>query len=382
MREVPLEGGPVQLMGSLDLDRSPEGITPRRLPDWTRMQVSPFMEQMLLQPSGVRLEFVTTSRAIELEAMVTGMQTAGRAVGEAIFDLEIDDGPELRSQAVTPGGRLMVNPASRGESERTPGEPSRLRFEGLPAGVKRCALWLPQGTIVELRALRIDDDAELEATPAPRRRRWVHHGSSISHCTGAHSPARTWPAVAARLAGVDLLNLGVGGNCHLDPFVARTIRDAQADVISLKVGINILNIDSLKDRTFTPLLHGFLDTIREGKPNTPILVASPIICPPAEGHPGPTVAGEDGRFTTIPGHDEVREGSITLRRMRSTISRVVEKRRAAGDQNLHYLNGLELFGEADVDDLPDALHPNGDGYIRIGERFAKLALGPGAPLEG
>ncbi len=88
-----------------------------------------------------------------------------------------------------------------------------------------------------------------------------------------------WPVIAARRLGLDLTSLGLGGNAHLDQFVARMIRDAPADLISIKIGINIVNGDTLKRRTFVPALHGFLDTIREGKPTTPILVISPILCP-------------------------------------------------------------------------------------------------------
>ena len=54
---------------------------------------------------------------------------------------------------------------------------------------------------------------------------------------------------------------------------------------------------------------------------------------------------------------------------------------AAGDPNLHHLDGLALFDEADVADLPDALHPNGDGYVRMGERFAALAFAPGRAVR-
>jgi lysophospholipase L1-like esterase len=43
------------------------------------------------------------------------------------------------------------------------------------------------------------------------------------------------------------------------------------------------------------------------------------------------------------------------------------------DSNLSYLDGLKLFNEADVADLPDRLHPNDAGYQRMGERFAKLS---------
>jgi hypothetical protein len=100
----------------------------------------------------------------------------------------------------------------------------------------------------------------------------------------------TWPAVAARIAGMHLASLGFGGQCHLDPFVARTLRDADADVITLKVGINVINMDSMRERVFTPQLHGFIDTIRNANP---VRSASPIFVR-AEQHPGPTVPNAGG----------------------------------------------------------------------------------------
>ena len=184
----------------------------------------------------------------------------------------------------------------------------------------------------------------------------------------AIEPALTWPAVAAREADLALQSFGFGGQCHLDQFVARTIRDIPADLISIKTGINVINMDSMRERVFVPALHGFIDTIREGQATTPILLISPIYCPSAEHHPGPTVPDADGQFVTLPGHEEIREGCMTLTRVRELITTVVEERRAAGDRELHYLNGLELFGEEDSADLPDALHPNSEGYVRMGQR--------------
>ena len=52
------------------------------------------------------------------------------------------------------------------------------------------------------------------------------------------------------------------------------------------------------------------------------------------------------------------------------MSELVMTRRQAGDTQLHYLDGLVLFGQADAADLPDLLHPNPAGYRRMGERFA------------
>ena len=381
MQVIPLEEGGVQIVGALDFDRTEHGLTPRRLPAWTRPQVPAFMDLMVAQSAGIRLEFATTSRTIEIDAMITGLELASRPRADAVFDLVLDDGPDLRSQRRPPGSRVVVDLARRLDvPERIIGDPTQIRFADLRTGLKRLALWLPQNASVELRALRLDDDAHLEPLPRQSRPRWVHHGSSISHCAAAHSPTQTWPAVAARLGHVDGINLGFGGNCHLDQFVARTMRDEPADLLSLKVGINVVNADSLKERTFAPALHGFIDTVREGKPETPFLIVSPILCPSAEDHPGPTVLSQDGAFVTIPGDTAARAGSLTLRRMRSIIEQLVADRRAAGDVNLHYLDGLELFGPADQDDLPDALHPNGDGYVRMGERFAALAFGDGAPF--
>lgn len=40
-------------------------------------------------------------------------------------------------------------------------------------------------------------------------------------------------------------------------------------------------------RAFGPAVHGFLDTLREGHPTTPLLVISPIYCPLHENTPGP-----------------------------------------------------------------------------------------------
>ncbi len=378
MQDIALENGPVRFIGALDLDRRTTGIVPRRLPNWTRPQVPLFMEIMVTMPSGVRLEFATTSRTIELDVLPTRIEIS-KPPAAAVFDLVID-GDDVRSVATECGDRLKIDLADRGKATRIRAAAGTVVFTGLPAGMKQCEIWLPANAILELRALRIDTDATIEPPRARKLRRWVHHGSSISHCMEAASPTQTWPAVAARLADVELLNLGLGGNCHLDQFVARTMRDERADVLSLKVGINVVNLDSLKERTFAPALHGFIDTIREGKPNTPFLIASPIYCPSAEEHPGPTVPNAQGVFVTLPGHMEVRNGSLTLQQMRTIIRDVVEVRRKIGDANLHYLDGLELFGAADAGDLPDHLHPNGVGYVRMGQRFNAFAFGSGSPL--
>jgi len=327
-------------------------------------------------PSGVRLAFSTNSTSIELDVLTTRVRTPPRELRPVVFDLVLEDGTII-SQSHDAGNTIVLDLRVPEDFELIRGSAYRVRYEGLAPTEKSCELWLPPNALVELRSLSIDDASVLNSPPTSTHPRWLHYGSSISHCAEAGSPTATWPATAARLGGMNLQSLGFGGQCHLDQFVARTIRDQPADLISLKVGINIVNMDSMRERVFVPALHGFLDTVREGKPETPVLVVSPIYCPSAETHPGPTVLGDDGKFRTVPGNEELRQGCMSLSLMRELIESVVEARHSQGDRHLRYLSGLSLFGPDDAGDLPDDLHPNPEGYIRMGERFHDAVFGTG-----
>jgi lysophospholipase L1-like esterase len=162
--------------------------------------------------------------------------------------------------------------------------------------------------------------------------------------------------------------------------MGRVLRDTPADVISLKLGINLVNAASMSERTFGPAVHGLLDDIRDGHPHIPVLVVSPIVCPIAEDHPGPTVPSADGGYEVVPAPPEARPLGLTLRAIRRMLTDIVTARRAAGDGALHYLDGLSLFGAADVPLLHDGLHPSPEGYALLGGRFAVAAFGPAGPL--
>jgi hypothetical protein len=162
------------------------------------------------------------------------------------------------------------------------------------------------------------------------------------------------------------------------------MRDTPADLISIKIGINLVNTDLMRLRAFTPAVHGFLDTIRDGHPTTPLLVVSPIHCPIHEDTPGPSAPDFGNgtlQFRAVGDHAERAAGKLTLDVIREELARIV-KQRGADDPNLHYLDGRDLYGEADVAELPlpDQLHPDAATHRRIGERFAGLAFGTGGPF--
>lgn len=367
-------------VGSLHQTRGADGaITFHRLPGRAVGQIADGrFAAMVAIPAGVRLELHTDAPWLDLDVQLTLLQINGQPLRAAVVDVVVD-GVDAGSVRTTVGTHVRVDDA-RGDADVVPGGPTTLHISGLPGrSDTRVELWLPHAALVELRDVRIP--AGCSATAAPQDRPvWIHHGSSISHCLQAARPLETWPALVARQAGVSLLDLGFAGQCHLDPCVARAIRDVPAAAISVKLGVNVVNGDTMRERVFVPAVHGFLDTIRDGHPTTPLLVVTPIVCPPTESVPGPTALRADGFAVAIPRREELGAGSLTMERVRAILAEVVGARRAAGDEDLHLLDGLALFGHDEAELLADGTHPDGAGYHRIADRFHAAAFGPGGPF--
>jgi hypothetical protein len=88
------------------------------------------------------------------------------------------------------------------------------------------------------------------------------------------------------------------------------MRDLPADYLSMKAGINIYGLNSLTERTFRPAVIGFVQTVRDGHPDAPLTVISPILSAPREQTPN--------------------QAGMTLRRMRAEIAAAVAALRAHG----------------------------------------------------
>lgn len=373
--------------GAAELERTEHGLLPHRLPARARRQCDdPQLLMAESQPSGVRLVFRTRAREIELDTLPTRHTYIGAPPRPAgVYDLLVDG--RLAGQAGASGGNTVIVDLATGNVENRAGQVGTVRFTGLAGDSKKVEVWLPHNETTELVALRTD--APVEPVRDEDRAVWLHHGSSISQGSNAASPTGIWPAVAAARGGVDLVNLGLAGSALLDPFTARTLRDTPADLISVKLGINLVNSDLMRRRAFGPAVHGFLDTIRDGHPTTPLFVVSPIHCPIHENTPGPGAFDTDAlaagtlAFVATGNPAERAAGKLTLATIRDDLARIVAQR-AQDDPNLFYLDGRELYGESDHTDLPlpDRLHPDAETHRLIGERFAERVLvGDGAPAS-
>ena len=373
--------------GALEIERTERGVLTHRLPAKARTQFADGQMAMAQsQPSGVRLVFRTSATSIELDTLPTKMiYTGAPPRPQGVYDLLVDG--ELAGQASATGGNTVTIDMATGTAQRQSGPVSIIRFAELPARSKTVEIWLPHNETTELVALRTD--APLELAVDTKRRVWLHHGSSISQGSGAESPSGTWPALAASVGGVDLINLGFSGSALLDQYTARAMRDTSADLISIKMGINLVNADVMRLRAFTSAMHGFLDTVRDGHPVAPLLVVSPVYCLIHEDTPGPgafdfdALARGEMRFVATGDPAERASGKLTLRSIREELARIVTQR-SVDDPNLHYVDGCDLYGAAENEELPlpDQLHPDAATHRLIGERFAQRVFADGGVFAG
>ena len=318
--------------GVASAERVGHGFRPWRLPHRRRHL---FDEELLLRAaytSGVRLRFETDATALVLAFEPLPVPDAAVPNGHC-FDVVEDN----RIVAVA----------------RCAGGTTEARFEAIGAGPRTVEVWLPPSCPVTVTALHTEGATFARAAPDPRPL-WVTWGSSITHCVRAGSAARTWPASVARRHDLNLRSLGFGGQCHLDPTVAMLIRDLPAQFISMKLGINTIG-GTVSARTYKMLVIATVAIVREKHPETPLALISPIAYPPNETAPnavGYTVAG-------------------MRRDMEEVYRRLVE----AGDHNLFYVNGLDIFSVAEIAAYSsDQCHPNAEGMDLQAEHFSEHVM--------
>ena len=371
MTKYPFSQLSVQIVGAAKGGSLSPLIRPQRLRPEARARIpNELMRLMVATTSGVRLRFDTKAERLELDAFVYAVQleSIGLPLFPAVFDLIVDG--QLRAVIPVDAGVAFL-PAAEGETQfRKTDQISTISFPSLEPGLKSIEIWLPHTAVVDLGEIRAD--APLFAHPDANDPIWVHHGSSISHCLEAQHPAGTWPAIVAKQQGFELSDMSFAGSALLDPFVSQEIRDRQADLISLKLGINLVNTASMTLRTFVPAVHGFIDTIRDGHPKTPTVLISPILCPIVEYASGPTALDPNtGHAISISSNSILRDDELTLTRIRHSLKKLVAAR-SKTDRNIYYLDGLELLGKADASRLHDGLHPDALGYQLIGARFSSF----------
>ena len=357
------------LHGVATFGKTDRGLTFSRLPEWTYQQHShaSIVGTMAERLSGVHIDIETAATQITVVYRSTrdSNPSTNWISGPSTFAVTTEGYEQSISHS---NGNLRIFNFDEIEKQ-IEGEDSVAEFNLPPTDKARLVqIWLPHNCQIEL--ISIDANESWQSADTSEHPLWVHYGSSISHCEDADGPLGVWPVAVAREFGLDIYNLGLSGCANLEQFAARTIRDMPAQLISLKLGINVVKNASYTTRTFAPAVHGFIDTIRDAHATTPILVISPVSCPAHEDNPGPSETGTDGMVQGQPHSRHNWIGELTLRGIREILSELVAVR-AQTDPNIHYMDGLELFSHEDAQTMPDGIHPDAAGYKTIANNFAQ-----------
>jgi lysophospholipase L1-like esterase len=278
-------------------------------------------------PVGVRLELVGDAEVLELdyETVTDDLGYRGAGAGTAF--------------TAVCGDQTLDVPARLG--------PGTARFTlgelGERAADDPVVVYLPEGmrpVVLTVRAFggRVE--------PAPRRPRWLAYGDSIAEGWIASGPVGAWPAIAGRQLGLDVVNLGYAGSARGEIVSAQHLAALDAAVISISHGTNCWSRIPFSAAMFREQTRAFLTIVRQGHPETPIVVTSPILRPDAEATPNPLGA--------------------TLADLRVAMEEVVRERIADGDDRIALVEGRELVG---ADDLPDGVHPGDHGHAVLAAAF-------------
>ncbi|MBQ2332268.1 MAG: SGNH/GDSL hydrolase family protein, partial [Bacteroidales bacterium] len=84
--------------------------------------------------------------------------------------------------------------------------------------MKECLLYLPLYSEEYSIQLGVEEGAVIEPIPAPFRHRIGIYGSSYTHGVSCGRAGMTYPAQFTRATGIQLLSLGMSGQCKMQPY--------------------------------------------------------------------------------------------------------------------------------------------------------------------
>jgi hypothetical protein len=193
-------------------------------------------------------------------------------------------------------------------------------------GVKSLALGVKAGSIIKAPLPFVDEESI------------VVYGTSITQGGCAARPGMAYSNILSRRLNSEFVNLGFSGNGKGEPALAHLINQIE------KKKMVVLDYEANVGEGIKKTLEPFIDLIRSKNPLIPILVISKI-----------TYAAE----LAFPSQMK------TLKDRAAFQKNLVEKKKAAGDQNIYFLDGGTLLGEYADECTVDGVHPTTLGFMKM-----------------
>lgn len=186
----------------------------------------------------------------------------------------------------------------------------------------------------------LKDTATLSApTPYKIEKPVVYYGSSITQGGCASRPGNAYQNILSRRFDCDHINLGFSGNARGESSIAQYIASLDMSAFVLDYDHNAPDVAHLKETH-----EAMYRTIREAHPSLPI-----ILMP---------------RPKRCLGQSEVER--------RQVIEETYAVAKASGDQNVYYIDNLQLTALCGDEGTVDGTHPNDFGFAAIAQALGDV----------
>ena len=293
--------------------------TLKRLPD-ELIEKIPNLNFLGRRSPGVRMCFRTNSKTFTVKIE---FETLSPDIGMAIYSCQ--------SAFVYAGDRAeprylgLVNPPDYNTKSF-----SRV-FDKKSTETEDIIIYLPRNEIMKNIEVEIEDDAEiLPPTPYKYEKPIVYYGSSITEGGCCCNMSNAYNAIISKHLSTNYINLGFSGNALGEPEMADFINTIDMSIFVLDYDHNAPTPEHLENTHYP-----FYKKIRSAHPELPIL----MLTRPAE------YTDED------------------VDKRREIVNATYERAKAAGDNNVYFIDGSTYFGEKDRDLCTiDTTHPNDYGF--------------------
>ena len=289
-----------------------------RLPQEVRDKV-PSLHFLGRRIAGARLRFKTNAEKFSIRI---NFESINVDIGMAIY--------AAQSAAVMIGGRYagLALPVNQYNVPEVYGEFKK------DNSLEQVTVFLPRDEVITDIVLEFPDDAEvLPADPYTYSKPLLYYGSSITEGAHVSRVTNAYNALISAWLDTDYYNLGFSGSAKGEEPLAHFISSLDISAFVMDYDHNAPDAEHLK-KTHKP----FFDIIRKAKPELPIVIM------------------------TRPDFDFDPESPKRREVIRSTY----EQAKAAGDNNVYFIDGETFFGTEDRQYCTsDIIHPNDLGMYRM-----------------
>jgi hypothetical protein len=307
-----------------------------RFPAKAEGKVRPEVWSLSRNSAGLATRFVTDAQTIHARWTLTSKRLEMPhmpSTGVSGLDLYVKD-----EQGKF---RWLANKSPSGETT------SLVLANSIPPGKHEFLLYLPlyNGvTSVEIGIPKASSIARGPVYDGAHTRPVVFYGTSICQGGCASRPGMVHTAILGRWLQRPVINLGFSGNGRMEREVAELMGELDPACYVIDCLPNI-GAKEVEERTGT-----LVKILRAAHPKTPILLV------------------EDRNYSDSFFNSGKRERNETNQ---AALKKEFEKLRAAGVEQLYYLEGKDLLGD-DNEGTVDSSHPTDLGFMRQAEAFYKV----------